>query len=158
MLPLWDCVCVVRQQISHCYHQPCFLELSNYFMKTSRCHESKRLFRYIFIGPESDHCLLLSLTHWLIDSLTDWLLFSKLDWCNSGMWRFQLKTCWCCNCCWWGSVGNNLLQISKLRFGQKPKLLFRFWAQGLFKVLMLKFRSIFCRRGYEVESWSRCWS
>ena len=48
----------------------------------------------VFIGPESDHCLLLSLTHSL--------LFSKLDWCNPGVWRFQLKTC-CCNCCWWGS-------------------------------------------------------
>ena len=28
---------------------------------------------FIFIGPESDHCLLLSLTHWLTDRLTDWL-------------------------------------------------------------------------------------
>ena len=35
-------------------------------------------------------------------------------------------------------VGNNLLQISKLRFGQKAKLLFR--AQGLVKILKLKFR------------------
>ena len=35
-----------------------------------------------------------SLTHWR----TDWLLFSKLDWCDSGMWRWQLKTC--CYCCW----------------------------------------------------------
>ena len=34
-------------------------------------------------------------------------------------------------------VGNNLLQISKLRFGQKAKLLFR--AQGLVKILKLKF-------------------
>ena len=62
-------------------------------------------------------------------------------------------------------VGNNLLQISKLRFGQKAKILFR--AQGLVKILKLKFRQdlqlefghlsllIFCR-GYEVESWSRC--
>ena len=36
-------------------------------------------------------------------------------------------------------VGNNLLQISKLRFGQKAKLLFRLWAQGLVKILKLKF-------------------
>jgi len=60
-------------------------------------------------------------------------------------------------------VGNSLLQISKLRFGQKAKLLFRLWAQGLVKILMLKFRQdlrlaslillIFCR-GYELESWS----
>ena len=64
-------------------------------------------------------------------------------------------------------VGNSLLQISKLRFGQKAKLLFRLWAQGLVKILMLKFRQdlrlaslillIFCR-GYEVESWSGFWS
>ena len=64
-------------------------------------------------------------------------------------------------------VGNNsLLQISKLRFGQKAKLLFRLRAQGLVKILKLKFRQdlqleiglffllMFCR-GYEVESWSR---
>ena len=37
-------------------------------------------------------------------------------------------------------VGNNLLQISKLRFGQKAKLLFRLCAQGLVKILKLKFR------------------
>ena len=37
-------------------------------------------------------------------------------------------------------VGNNLLQIWKLRFGQKAKLLFRLWAQGLVKILKLKFR------------------
>ena len=35
-------------------------------------------------------------------------------------------------------VDNNLLQISKLMFGQKAKLLFR--AQGLVKILKLKFR------------------
>ena len=63
-------------------------------------------------------------------------------------------------------VGNNLLQIWKLRFGQKAKLLFRLRAQGLVKILKLKFRQdlqleigkffllMFCR-GYEVESWSR---
>ena len=32
-------------------------------------------------------------------------------------------------------VGNNLLQISKLRFGKKAKLLFILWAQGLVKIL-----------------------
>ena len=37
------------------------------------------------------------------DSLTHSVTFSKLDWCNPGVWRCQLKTCWCCNCCWWGS-------------------------------------------------------
>ena len=36
-------------------------------------------------------------------------------------------------------VGNILLHIWKLRFGYKAKLLFRFRAQGLVKILMLKF-------------------
>ena len=37
-------------------------------------------------------------------------------------------------------VGNNLLQISKLRFGQKAYLLFRLWAQCLEKILKWKSR------------------
>ena len=37
-------------------------------------------------------------------------------------------------------VGNSLLQIWNLRFGHKVKLLFRLWAQGLVKILKLKFR------------------
>ena len=41
--------------------------------------------------------------HSLTNSLTNSLLFSKLDWCIPGVWRFQLKTYWCCNCCWRGS-------------------------------------------------------
>ena len=36
-------------------------------------------------------------------------------------------------------VGNRLLQIWKLRFGHKVKLLFRLWVQGLVKILKLKF-------------------
>ena len=40
-----------------------------------------------FIGPESNHCLPLSLTRSLTDWLTDSLLFSKLDWCDPGVWR-----------------------------------------------------------------------
>ena len=35
--------------------------------------------RFIFIGPESDHWLCLSLTHSLTDSLTHSVTFSKLD-------------------------------------------------------------------------------
>ena len=37
-------------------------------------------------------------------------------------------------------VGNSLFQILKLRFGQKAKLLFRLWAQGLVKIFKLKLR------------------
>ena len=50
-------------------------------------------------------------------------------------------------------VGNNLFQIYELTFGPKTKLLFRLRAQGLVKILKLKFRqdfeagvcSAFCR-------------
>ena len=66
-------------------------------------------------------------------------------------------------------VGNSLLQIRKLRFDHKAKLIFRLRAQGLVKILQLKFRQdlklefgqylllMFCRC-YEVESWLRFWS
>ena len=37
-------------------------------------------------------------------------------------------------------VGNSLLQIWKLNFGHKAKLLFRPLAQGLIKILKFKFR------------------
>ena len=46
-------------------------------------------------------------------------------------------------------VGNRLLQILKLRFGHKAKLLFRLSAQGLVRSLKLKFR-----RDFEAEVWS----
>ena len=44
-------------------------------------------------------------------------------------------------------VGNRLLQVWKLRFGHKSKLFFR--AQGLVKILRLKFR-----QDFEAEVWS----
>ena len=51
------------------------------------------------------------------------------------------------------NVGNSLLQFWELMFGPKAKLLFRLLAQGLVKILNLKFRqdfeavvcSAFCR-------------
>ena len=46
-------------------------------------------------------------------------------------------------------VGNSLLQIWKLRFGHKSKLLFRLSAQGLVRSLKLKLR-----RDFEAEVWS----
>ena len=66
-------------------------------------------------------------------------------------------------------VGICLLKIWKLRFGQKAKLLFRLWAQGLVKILKLKFRQDLkldfgqyfaadVLYTYEVESWSRFWN
>ena len=63
-------------------------------------------------------------TNSLTNSLTHSLLFSKLV--NVVTVAYEDR------------VGNNLLQISKLRFGQKTKIWFR--AQGLVKILKLKFR------------------
>ena len=40
-------------------------------------------------------------------------------------------------------VGNSLLQIWELRFDHKAKLLFRLWAQGLVKILKVKFGQYF---------------
>ena len=80
---------------------------------------------WLIIGPESDHCSPLSLTHWLTHWLTDSLLFSWLYWCDPGVWRCQLKTCWCCNCnchcncCWWGLCWQQFFC--------------RFWSWGLVK-------------------------
>ena len=119
-----------------------------------------KVVRNIFIWPESDHWQCLSLPHSLP--------FCKLDWCDPGMWRWQLKICWSCYCYEKvvevvnvanvddeDRVGNSLLQILKLRFGHKARLLFRLWAQGLLvKILKLKFR-----RDFEAEVWSVfcCW-
>ena len=79
----------------------------------------------LIIGPESDHWECLSLTDSLTHSLTHWLLFSKLDWCNPSVWRCQLKLVDVLTVADEDRVGNNLLQIWKLRFGQKANLLFR---------------------------------
>ena len=46
-------------------------------------------------------------------------------------------------------VGNSFLQIWKLRFGHKAKLLFRLSAQGLVRSSKLKFR-----QDFEAEVWS----
>ena len=46
-------------------------------------------------------------------------------------------------------AGNSLLQIWKLRFDHRAKLLFRLKVQGLVKILKLKFR-----QDFEAEVWS----
>ena len=46
-------------------------------------------------------------------------------------------------------VNNSLVQIWKLKFGFKVEILFRLWAQGLVKILKLKFW-----RDFEAEDWS----
>ena len=107
--------------------------------------------------------------------LTDSLPFSKLDWCDSGMWRWQLKTCWSCYCCWswwwetcrqqFGCRFGRLTLAIKLsfcsdfedkvsRFVQdfEVDVQARFWSWSLVIILLLM---LGC--GYEVHSWSRFW-
>ena len=76
-------------------------------------HENLLLHRdlwLVFIGPESDHWLCLSVTHWLTHSLP----FSKLNWCEPVMWKWQLKTCW--SCWWWETVYSVTFSIQFLKF------------------------------------------
>ena len=78
----------------------------------------------IFIGSESDHCLPLPLTDSLTDSLTHSCLVTLIDVilaCEDA----NSKLVDVVSVADDGCVGNNLLQIRKLRFVQKAKLLFR---------------------------------
>ena len=120
----------------------------------------------VFIGPESDHCLLLSLADWL----TDWLSFSKLDWCDSGLGRCQLKTCWGCYFCWcwgWGSCWPQFVadleaevwswpyDVIKLNYCSdfEQKVWSRFWSWSSCEIFKLMFGW-----PYKVEPWLRFWS
>ena len=83
-------------------------------------------FPVIFIGPESDHCLLLSLTHSLTNSLTDSCLVNLIDLAlasedaNSKL----VEVVTVADVDAEDHVGNSLL-IWELTFGHKAKLLFR---------------------------------
>ena len=93
----------------------------------------------LFIGPESDHWECLSVTHSL---LTDCRLVNLIDVTlvfedgNSKL----VEVVTVVDVDSEDNVGNSLLQIWELTFGSKAKLLFRLWAQGLAKILKLKFR------------------
>ena len=81
----------------------------------------------VFIGPESDHCLPLSLTHSLTHSLTDCCLVNLIDVtlvCEDASSKL-VKVVAIANVDDEDLVGNSLLQIWELRFGHKAKLLFR---------------------------------
>ena len=81
----------------------------------------------IFIGPASDHCLLLSLTNWLTDSLTDSCLVNLIDVtlaCEDANLKL-VEVVTVADVDDVDCVENSLLQIWKLRFGHKAKLLFR---------------------------------
>ena len=95
----------------------------------------------IFIGPESDHWECLSLTH----SLTHSCLVNLIDVtlaCEDAYSKL-VEVVTVADVYDEDHVGNSLLQIWKLRFGHKAKLLLRLGAQGLVKILKLKFRQIF---------------
>ena len=110
---------------------------------------------WIFIGPESDHweCLSVtdSLTHWLTHSCLVNLIDVTLA-CEDGNSKL-VEVVTVADVDAEDHVGNSLLQIWEVTFGPKAKLLFRLWAQGLVKILKLKFRqdfeagvcSAFCR-------------
>ena len=93
--------------------------------------------RSLFIGPESNHCLLLSLT----DSLTNWLtncclvhLIDVTMACNDANSKL-VEVVTVVDVDDEDRVGNSLLQILKLRNGYKAELLFRLWAKCLVKIL-----------------------
>ena len=91
----------------------------------------------IFIGPESDHWLCLSLTNSCLVNLIDVTL--ACEDANSKL----VEVVTIANVDHEDRVGNSWLHTWKLRLGYKAKLLFRLWAQGLVKVLKLKFRQDF---------------
>ena len=77
----------------------------------------------VFIGPESDHCSPLSLTH----SLTHSCLVNFIDVtlaCEDGNSKL-VEVVTVANVDDEDRVGNSLLQIWELRFGHKAKHLFR---------------------------------
>ena len=71
----------------------------------------------IFIGPESDHCLLLSLTNWLTDSCLVNLIDVTMPSENANSKLVEVVTV--ADVSDEDHVGNSLLQIWKLRFGHK---------------------------------------
>ena len=97
----------------------------------------------IFIGPESDHLFTL-VSNWLIDSLTHSCLVNLIGvtpaWEDANSQLVEDDTVAYVDAK--DHVGS-LLQIWELTFGPKAKLLFRLWAQGLVKILKLKFTQVF---------------
>ena len=82
---------------------------------------------FLFIGPESDHCLPLSVTNSLTDSLTNCRLANFIDVtlaCEDGNSKL-VEVVTVANVDDEDRAGNSLLQIWELRFGHKAKLLFR---------------------------------
>ena len=78
---------------------------------------------FIFIGPESDHCLFLSVTHSLTHSCLVNLIDVTLACGDANSKLVEVLTVAHVDA--EDHVGNSLLQIWELTFGPKAKLLFR---------------------------------
>ena len=124
--------------------------LKKYFNAVSRCWQGPVSPRCVCWNNHTDKwkfLLFLSDPSLVIGypchSLTHSVTFSRLDWCDPGVWRCQLKICWGCYCCWCWCWGSCWQEIWELTLGPKAKLLFRVWAQGLVKILKLKFSQDF---------------
>ena len=137
-------------------------ESSNFYEDKKSPVEIDRLlkisFQFLSSGPSfsflSDPSpILVYPCHWLIPWLTDSLThscFSELDWCDPGVWRWQLKTYWSAAVVEVDDekhADNGLVQIWKINFGHKVKLLF-----SLFEILKLMFRQDF---EVVLQIWSR---
>ena len=85
---------------------------------------TKLLHYYVFIGPESDHWVCLTLTHSLTDSLTDSCLVNLID-VTLAIEDANSKLVTVADVNAEDHVGNSLLYIWELTFGPKAKLLFR---------------------------------
>ena len=74
----------------------------------------------------------------------------RLDWCDPGVWRCQLKTSWCCYCCW-GWWWATYCQHFGRDFDAEDCSRYRGW--GLVKITKLKISW-----NFDTEVWSRFWS
>ena len=120
----------------------------------------------LFIGPESDHWLCLSLTHSLTDWLTHSLLFIKLYWCDvwlvkmptQNLLRFLLLLMLMMR-----NVLTTIMQFWKLKFGHKAKFCSDFehkvwprvWSWSSSETFETEVWSVFCCWGL-VRLWSEC--
>ena len=125
----------------------------------------------IFIGPESDHWLCLSLTHWLTDSLTNSCLVNLIDVslaCEDANSKL-VEVVTVADVDNEDRVGISLLQIwgwgldIKLNFCSdfEHKVWSRVWSWSSSEILNLKYGQYFASEawwGYEVDVWSRFWS
>ena len=94
---------------------------------------------FLFIGPESDHCLPLSLTHSCLVNLISVTLA-----CGDGNSKL-VEVVTVVKVGDERHVDNSLVQVWKINFGHKVKFfrILRTRFQGLFKILKLMFRQDF---------------